>query len=215
MSNLKRLSLLTAVALAVIGYTAVPASADILSGGEFGSVYSDCVSDDPNPPIPLDCPIKGVRDGAAPTLQAGNTTITCQTANTDGIMDGAAPATAVLNFSWGTCTTQGAVPCSVNNITGVDVSISEANAPSATITNTETAGTTITCGLVFVCNASSDPSTTPVTAEVDQATQVATISDTVAVTGSVGCPTSGTGTWNAQYLITDDNDQDLDLWATG
>jgi hypothetical protein len=199
--NLKRLSLLTALALAVVGYAAVPASADILSPGEFGSVYNGAV--------------KGVRSGAAPTLVAGATTITCQTANTDGSISGTAPATGTLNFSWASCTTQGAVPCSVANINNVPVSISEANAPSATITNTATAGTTVTCGLVFSCTASSNPASTPVTAEVDQASQVATIADTVAVTGSVGCPTSGTGTWNAQYLITDSNNADLDLWATG
>ncbi len=203
--NLKRLSLVTALALAVVAYAAIPASADILSPGSGGSVYSGA--------------IKGVRSGAAPTLVAGNTTITCQSATTDGIMNGDAttggPANAELNFQWDSCTTNGAVPCSVNDITGVSVNILEANAPSATIRNTETAGTTITCGLVFVCNASSNPSTTPVTAEVAQASQVATIADTVSVSGSVGCPASGTGTWNAQYLITDDADNDLDLWATG
>ena len=42
------------------------------------------------------------------------------------------------------------------------------------------------------------------TAEVNQATQVATINDTVSVTGSLGCPANGSGTWNAEYLITDD-----------
>ena len=199
--NVKRLSLVTALALAVVAYAAIPASADILSPGEFGSVYSG--------------PVKGVRSGAAPTLVAGSTTITCQTANTSGSINGNAPATGTLNFSWGSCTTQGAVPCSVNNINNVPVSISEANAPSATITNTATAGTTVSCGLVFVCNASSNPTTTPVTAEVDQASQVATIADTVSVSGSVGCPASGVGQWNAQYLITDNADQDLDLWATG
>jgi hypothetical protein len=199
--DLKRLSLLTALALAVVAYAAVPASADILSPGEFGSPYQGSV--------------KGVRSGAAPTLVAGTTTITCQTANTDGTMDGNAPATAVLNFSWDSCMTGGAVPCSFGDVTGVDVDFTEQNAPSMTMINTETAGTTITCGLVFSCSASSNPSTTPVTAEVDQASQVATIADTVAVTGSVGCPTSGTGTWNAQYLITDSNNNDLDLWATG
>jgi hypothetical protein len=204
MSNLKRLSLLTAVALAVVGYAAVPASADILSPGEFGSVYNGAV--------------KGVRSGAAPTLVAGTTTITCQTANTSGSISGTAPATGTLNFSWGSCTTQGAVPCSVGNINNVPVSISEANAPSATITNTATAGTTVSCGVVFVCNAQSTiggGSPTPVTAEVDQASQVATIADTVNVSGSVGCPASGVGQWNAQYLITDSNNNDLDLWATG
>ena len=204
--NLKRLSLVTALALAVVAYAAVPASADILSPGSGGSVYQGDV--------------KGVRSGAAPTLVAGTTTITCQTANTDGTIDGDAtaandPAEGTLNFQWGTCTTQGAVPCTVGNITGVTVDITEANAPSATIINTATAGTTVTCGLVFSCNASSNPASTPVTAEVNQGTQVATIADTVAVTGSVGCPASGTGTWNAQYLITDPDDNDLDLWATG
>jgi hypothetical protein len=205
--DLKRLSLLTALALAVVAYAAVPASADILSPGSGGTAYGP------------DGPVKGVRSGAAPTLVAGTTTITCQTANTDGTMNGDAttggPANAVLNFSWGSCTTQGAVPCSVNTITGVNVNITEANHPSATIINTATAGTDITCGAVFTCHASSDPSTHPVTAEVAQASQVATIDDVVSVTGSVGCPLSGTGTWKAQYLITDDADQDLDLWATG
>ena len=72
--NLKRLSLLTAVALAVVGYAAIPASADILSPGEFGSVYQGAV--------------KGVRSGAAPTFVFGSNTITCQTSNIDGLMDG-------------------------------------------------------------------------------------------------------------------------------
>ncbi|HMJ95947.1 MAG TPA: hypothetical protein VK486_08840, partial [Thermoleophilaceae bacterium] len=107
MSNLKRLSLLTAVALAVVGYAAVPASADILSGGEFGSPYEGAV--------------KGVRSGAAPTLTMGSTVITCQTADFDGLMDGNAPATAELNFSLGGCTTSGGVPCSFTDITGTDV----------------------------------------------------------------------------------------------
>jgi hypothetical protein len=213
MSKLKRLSLLTVVVLAVVGYAAVPASADITLG-DGGAVYSDCVAGG----TLQDCPVKGVRSGAAPTLVAGSTTITCQTANTTGVMDGAAPATGTLSFTWGSCTTQGAVPCTVNAINNVPVSISEANAPSATITNTATAGTTITCGVVFVCNAQSTiggGSPTPVSAEVDQASQIATIADVVNVSGSVGCPASGTGTWNAQYLITDNNNNDLDLWATG
>ena len=107
------------------------------------------------------------------------------------------------------------MPCSFNDFTGADVGISEANAPSATIITTETAGTTYTCGVVYVCNWGWNPSTTPVTAELDQASQVATIADTVNVTGSVGCPASGTGTWSAQYLITDGNNNDLDLWASG
>jgi hypothetical protein len=199
--NLKRLSLLTAVALAVVGYAAVSASADILSPGEFGSPYQGAV--------------KGVRSGAAPTFVYGSTTITCQTANIDGSIDGNAPATGTLNFSWASCTTQGAVPCSFSNMTGVDVKITEGNAPSATITNTETAGWTMTCGLTYTCNWSTNPASTPVTAEFDQASQVATIADTVFMTGSVGCSASGTGTWNAQYLITDSNNNDLDLWATG
>jgi hypothetical protein len=71
------------------------------------------------------------------------------------------------------------------------------------------------CGGTWTCNWSWNPASSPVTAELDQATQVATIDDTLAVTGLIGCPLSGTGQWEAQYLITDDADQDLDLWATG
>jgi hypothetical protein len=215
--SLKRLALLTALALAVVAYSAVPASADILSPGQNGSVYSDCVFGGDTE----DCPVKGVRSGAAPTLTAGSTVITCDTATTDGVMDGNAtaandPAEAQLNFAWADCATEEDVECVVDPISDVDVDITEDNDPSATITNTETAGTTIECAEgVFTCNASSNPASTPVTAEVDQATQVATINDTVAVTGLLGCPLSGTGTWDARYLITDDADQDLDLWATG
>ncbi|HMJ95945.1 MAG TPA: hypothetical protein VK486_08830 [Thermoleophilaceae bacterium] len=204
---------MTALALAVVAYAAVPASADITLG-DGGAVYSDCVAGG----TAQDCAIKGVRSGAAPTLVAGTTTITCQQANTNGVMNGDASggfANATLNFSWSQCTTNTLVGCSVNTITGVPVNIDETNHPSATIINTATAGTTITCAGVFVCNASSDPSTHPVTAEIDQGSQVATIADTVAVTGSIGCPASGTGTWNAQYLITDASNNDLDLWATG
>jgi hypothetical protein len=216
--SLKRLSLVTALALAVVAYAAVPASADILTPGQFGSVYSQC--DGGVDPEPEDCPVKGVRSGAAPTLTAGSTVITCESATTNGVMDGDATAAddaaeAELNFAWETCTTQTGQGCTVDDITGVSVDITEANAPSSTIINTEAAGTTITCAGVFVCNASSDPSSTPVTAEVDQATQVATINDTVAVSGLLGCPLSGQGQWEAQYLITDDLDQSLDLWATG
>ena len=217
--NLKRLSLVTALALAVVAYAAVPASADILTPGEFGSVYSQC--DGGADPDPEDCPVKGVRSGDAPTLTAGSTVITCQSATTDGVMDGDAtaandPAEAELNFQWDDCETQTGQDCTVDDITGVSVDITEANAPSSTIVNTETAGTTIECVEgVFTCDASSNPASTPVTAEVDQATQVATIDDTVAVTGLLGCPLSGTGQWEAEYLITDDADQDLDLWATG
>ncbi|HMJ96854.1 MAG TPA: hypothetical protein VK486_13435, partial [Thermoleophilaceae bacterium] len=127
---------------------------------------------------------------------------------------GSSPANATLNFSWTECRAHGLL-CSVNNSTGVPVRITEENAPSATITNTETFGTHIVCEGVFNCTASSNPSTHPVTAEVDQWSQVATIADTVAVTGSVGCPASGTGTWEAEYQITDEGYQDLDLWATG
>jgi hypothetical protein len=199
--SLKSLSLLMAVALAVVGYAAVPASADILSPGEFGSVYQGAV--------------KGVRSGAATTFTAGSTTITCETADIEGIMDGAAPAGGTLNFSWEACRTQGFVACSVDDILGVGVNIDEWNAPSATISPWVSAGTTIVCGFVFHCNVSFNGTSTVVTAELDQWSQVAAINDTVAVTGSVGCPASGTGQWNARYLITDDAGQDLDLWATG
>jgi hypothetical protein len=214
--SLKRLSLVTVLALAVVAYAAVPASADILTPGQNGSVYSDCVFGDDTE----DCPVKGVRSGDAPTLTAGSTVITCESATTNGFLDGDATAAddaaeAELDFAWDVCETQTGQGCTVDDIIGVSVDITEANAPSSTIINTEAAGTTITCAGVFVCNASSDPSSTPVTAEVDQATQVATINDTVAVSGLVGCPLSGQGQWEAQYLITDDLDQNLDLWATG
>ncbi len=204
MSNLKRLSLLTAVALAVVGYAAVPASADILSPGSGGSVYSGAM--------------KGVRSGAAPTLVSGPITITCQQVTIDGTMNGDASggsATAVLDISFANCMTNGGVPCTISSVTGVSFNVTEANNPSFTFVNTETFGMTITCGPFYSCNWSSNPSTTPVTIEVNQASQVATISDTMNVSGPVGCPASGTGTLNLQIGITDDQDQDLDLWATG
>ena len=123
--------------------------------------------------------IKGVRSGAAPTLVAGPTTITCQQASIDGTMNGNAttggPATAVLNFSWANCTTNGGMPCSVSSVTGVSFNITEANAPSFTFVNTTTFGMTITCGPFYNCNWSSNPATTPVTLVVNQASQVATI----------------------------------------
>ena len=140
-------------------------------------MYSGC--DMADPPNPRSCPVKGV-----------NTVLTCQDALTEGIMDGDAtaanaPATAVLDFSWDNCQTSGA-SCTVNDITDVDVAIDEANAPSATIIP-ETAGTTITCA-GWTCTWSWNPSTRPVTAEFDQDSQVATIADTVRVTGGFGCP---------------------------
>ena len=105
--------------------------------------------------------------------------------------------------------------CTVSSINGVPFNILEGNAPSFTLISTATFGMTITCGLVYSCTWSSNPATNPVTIEVDQATQVWTINDTMNVSGSVGCPASGTGTWSGQYQTTDDQDQDLDLWATG
>jgi hypothetical protein len=214
--NLKRLSLLAAVALATVAYAAVPASADMLSPGESGSVYSDCVFGGDA----QDCPVKGVDTGSATTLTMGSTVITCQGALIEGLMDGDAtaandPAEAQLNFAWADCATEEDVECVVDPINGVSFDIDEQNAPSATFISTEAAGAAITCGAIFSCTLSSNPASDPLTGEFDQATQILTFGETVTVSGSVGCPLSGTATWQAQYLITDDQDQDLDLWATG
>jgi hypothetical protein len=202
MARLKRVSLLTTLAVAVVALTAVSASADIHSGG--AGTYSGS--------------IKGVNTGPNPTLVAGSTTITCTGALTGGTMDGdwdaTGPASGVLDFSWSGCTAAPAsVPCTVDDIVDVPVNITEENAPDATIINTAEAGTDIVCGGVFNCHASSDPSSSPVTADVDSDTQVASIDDTVDVSGLIACP--GEGQWVAQYAITDDADQPLDLFATG
>jgi hypothetical protein len=201
MTKLKRVPLVTALALAVVALAAVSASADIHSGAS--GTYSG--------------PIKGTNTGPDPTLEAGSTTIVCTQALTGGTLDGdwdaTGPASAVLDFSWDGCSTTAGVPCTVEDIPGVDVNVTEENAPDSTIVNTEEAGTDIVCGAVFQCHASSDPNTSPVTADVDSDTQVASINDTVDVTGLIACP--GEGQWVAQYLITDENGASLDLFATG
>jgi hypothetical protein len=56
---------------------------------------------------------------------------------------------------------------------------------------------TIVCGGVFSCTASSNPASTPVTAEVDSETQVVYVDDTMGFTGPIACP--GAGWWRAEY----------------
>jgi hypothetical protein len=205
MGNLKRLSLVTALALAAVALAAGSASADIQnSSGTYVGEF------------------QGVNTGDNPTLVAGNSTVTCTsalvggfdlTASTiNGDWNETGPASGNLDFRWSGCSVVSGVQfetCTVDDVLDVDVAITELNAPDSTVTNTETAGTLISCGLVFNCTATADVSTTPVTAEVDFETQIASIDDTVSVSG-IGCPTSGQ--WRAQYAITVPED---DLFATG
>jgi hypothetical protein len=205
MGNVRRLSVLLALTLVVVAFTAASASADIVNSS--GTYVGET---------------QAVNTGPDPTLVAGNSTVTCTsaviggfdtTASTiDGDWDETGPASGNLDFRWSGCSVVRDLSfetCTVQDILDVDVSITEANAPDSTITNTEAAGTNINCGVVFNCFASSDPTTSPVTSEVDSDTQVADINDTVDVSG-LGCPTSGQ--WVAQYAITVPED---DLSATG
>jgi hypothetical protein len=198
MGSIKRVSLVATLALAALALTAASASADIITPG--GSAYVGNVA--------------GVNTGANPTLVTATTTIVCTGASTGGTMDGNAPATAELDFSWSGCRIVNGVNCTVNAINDVLVNIDESllDAPDATIVNTELGSTFISCATAFNCTASSDPNDgsgltdypggtgSEVTADVaGGADPVATIQDDVRVTG-LGCPS--TGTWNAQYLIT-------------
>jgi hypothetical protein len=196
MGNLKRLSLLTTLALAAVALTAVSASADIEQSS--------------NPGVPFVGPVQGHNVGPNPTLETSTVTITCTEATTAGSIDGdwdeTGPATGSLRFAWDGCTAAaGLQTCEVDPVDPTDVNITEENAPDSTITNTERGETFIDCtGGVFTCTAWADPADgTEVEADVDSATQIASIDDTVGVglTGEVGCPDSGQ--WVAQYQVSE------------
>jgi hypothetical protein len=201
MRNLSKLALSTAIAAMAIALTAGAASADIYSGAS-GTYVG---------------PIKGVNTGPDPTFQAGSTTITCTHAPMSGEMDGdwdaTGPASAVADFSWDGCATNGGSPCTFSAVEDMSLAITEENAPDATIVNTEAWGMDYVCGSVIQCHVSSDPTTSPVTADFDSDTQIASINDVLEISGHIGCP--GQGDWIAQYLITDEDGASLDLFATG
>jgi hypothetical protein len=96
------------------------------------------------------------------------------------------------------------VSCTVNPISNVPtLATATSGGPNGILRNTADAGTQISCGAVFNCNAASTPTTTQVSSELDASLDTATISDQVEVTGLVGCGT--TGTWNAVYATTPTN----------
>jgi hypothetical protein len=192
MGKLKRLSLLAALALAAVALTAAPASADIEQSS--------------NPGVPYVGPVQGHDVGVGPTLEMPNGfAITCEQAVTAGSLDGNAPATGSLRFAWHGCTAMsGGVACEVDAVPHVDIEITE-NPPDFTMTNAERAETFVECaGGVFACTAWSDPSDgTEVSAEVDSATQIASIEDIVGVGlgTEIGCPDSAL--WTAGYELSE------------
>jgi hypothetical protein len=117
-------------------------------------------------------------------------------------MNGDAPATGTLNFSWDQCGTVGGPTCNVNDINGVSVAFDESPpAPDFEIINTSRAATLISCSPAFNCTASSDPADrSEIEAYVvGDADPVETIDDTVVLSGA-GCPEElQVGT---QYVIT-------------
>ena len=185
MRNLKRLSALTGLALAVVAFTAPSASADIVIPGK-----ND----------PYVGPIAGVNTGLDPRFEAGGQTITCEGAAFAGTMDGTAPATGELDFSWDQCTTSGPTGCTVDDIEDVPVAFDESPpAPDFFIINTEAVETFISCALLFNCTVSADSS--EVEAYVVGGTDpVASIDAAVNYTGPT-CP-EWPGRMVAEYEVT-------------
>jgi hypothetical protein len=199
MRNLKRLPTLTALALVAMALTAASASADIV---------------DPVSGNPYVGEVAAVNTGANPTFATSTTTIVCTGASTGGTMDGNAPATGELDFSWSGCRIVNGVNCTFGDMNDVSVNLDESllDAPDYTIVNTSRGDMFYTCATTFSCTMSSDPDDgsgftdypggtgSEVTADTNGgADPVATIADDFRLTG-LGCPS--TGTWNAQYLIT-------------
>jgi hypothetical protein len=199
MRNLKRLPAMGTLALAALALTAASASADIVT---------------PGTDTPYVGPIGFVKTGPNPTLVTSATTIVCTGASAGGTMDGNAPATGELDFSWSGCRIVNGVNCNVSNINDVPVNLDESllAAPDFTIVNTARVEISISCATAFNCTVSSDPDDgsgltdypggtgSEVTADVaGGADPVAAIDDPVVVSG-LGCP--GEGRVVAQYLIT-------------
>jgi hypothetical protein len=205
MSRIKRLSLVTALALAAVALTAASASADIVNSS---GVYSGPIFAEHN-----------ANTGADPTLTSGSVVISCEVAESSGTINGdwtaGGPANGVLDFSWDQCTAAGGLQtCTVDDVLDVPVNLNESTAlaPDSEIVNTDRGQTFIDCtGGVFSCDAWSDPADgTAVVADVDAETQIVTINDTVGVGGSIACPSSGQ--WEARYEIVTPED---DLSSTG
>jgi hypothetical protein len=209
MSRIKRLSLVTALALAAVALTAATASADIVNSS---GVYNGYVFAEHNE-----------NTGDDPTLTAGGVVISCDDATShsdwdqttgeqegiDGDWDATGPANATLDFAWAGCTAAaGAQTCTVDPVHDVPVNFTESTllAPDSEIVNTDRGQTFVNCtGGIFSCDAWSDPADgTAVVADVDSETQIITINDTVGVGGSLTCPSSGV--WEARYQITTPSD---------
>jgi hypothetical protein len=208
MHHLRKLALLTALALAAAALAAGSASATV-NDETTGLPYSGAVS--------------GTTTAAhTPTLTAGTITIACDTASVTGSINGNTD-TGSLSFTWGAgdptdcrVIAGGVATCTVNDVVNVPIAITptvenKTGIPSGfttdgdgTITNTANAGTTIVCLGVFDCDAAAntDPDPTSgaqVTSLTDSEGAVAHINDTVSVTGTLGCP--GSGNWTAIYTM--------------
>jgi hypothetical protein len=206
---LRKLGLLTALAMAALAVFAMAASATIkdstLGGTQSGTTtgeYSGAIT--------------STETGPSPTLVSGASTVTCTSATANGTSTGGGTSQAELSFAWSGCTVvSGGLPtnCTVNPISNVTTVASPTGSGNGILTQAENAGTTITCLGAFVCQATSTTTTGgtagagPVTAVLDAAADTADISDQVQVTGSLGC--TDPGTWDATYAVAQ---TDLEVW---
>jgi hypothetical protein len=201
MRELKTLSALMAVALAVAVLATASASADIVnSSGVYGSEQ-----------IPATF---GATAIDPVTFRAGGVEITCFPAGISGEMDGdwdeAGPADASLDFAWDGCTAAaGAQSCTVDPVHDVPVNFTESTllAPDWQMVNTDRLQSFIDCtGGVFDCDWWSDPADgTALVADVDSETQVISFDgDTVGFGGTFGCPSPGQ--YDARYQIVSPED---------
>jgi hypothetical protein len=197
----RRILALLALTVTALALTATSASATITEVTATGLT---------NPTgTPYNGSISGTENGT-PTLVSGGNTVSCTSADVSGPVNGS-NSTATLTFSWGGCRVApvgggATVSCTVDPISNVPTFATATGGGNGSLANTASANTTVSCGAVFNCNASSTvggTSTQPVTADLNASANTATIADTVGVTGLVGCGTSGS--WNAVYTVTPTN----------
>jgi hypothetical protein len=158
----------------------------------------------------------GPIEGAGPaSFETSSITVNCPDSGIGGTLDGdwtaGGPASALLDFSWGGCTTEpSSVPCTLDDLIGVDFEITEENAPDATFANTASAGVGMVCGTIFQCDWSWDADPGELSGEYDSATAILSFDVITDVLGPVGCP--GEGRFRADYWIGTPEDN---LFATG
>jgi hypothetical protein len=206
---LRKLGLLTTLALAALAVTAMAASAtvkDSTAGGTQSGTTTGQYSG----------AITSTETGATPTLVSGASTVTCTSATANGTSTGGGTSQAQLSFAWKTCSVvSGGAPaiCTIFAISDVTTVASPTGGGNGIFTQAELITTIISCPGAFECGmrstttAGGTAGAGPVTAVFDASLNTLTINDQVHVAGSVGC--TDPGTWKDTYEVAQ---TDLEVW---